>query len=206
MLKTDLGAEFDLVFGLCGIYGNDAAKKARESKEFLDVQWALYVNHQTRLKRVQALSLAALSNTSGLNLGQYDEKFVLAVKNNNFAKKLPYLFQLFIEVFGGWLVKDNDKDLEILAALSNIPKDEILPCLSLYDNLKPIGSSSSFYDHRGKMTMLKHIPAYLRGVGCFSRRIFYDSIESTGISNFHTSRYHNVLVDVLSLDDVLKVA
>lgn len=116
---------------------------------------------------------------------------ILREHNNSF--RIPYLFQIFIEVCGGFYI-NNEVDIQHISNLSGIPENDIIPCLKLIDDIFPI-KNGWFSIHGDELVIMKLIPAAIRGIGCFLRKRLYDTDNYEKISSqrgFWLSRWHNL--------------
>jgi len=130
-----------------------------------------------------------------------------AVKGHKHARRLPYLFQLFIEVYGGFYAPSKENELKLLSGATGIPQEEIPDCLKLYGVFFPI-NGGWFYSIKDELVAMKLVPVLARGVGCFLRRYAfglenYAARYSQGILLGH---WHNALLEILHLELEKKVA
>jgi hypothetical protein len=122
------------------------------------------------------------------------------VQNHPHARKLPYLFQLFVEVFGGFYAPDLNDDLDLLSKATGIPSAEIPECLNLYGVFFPFANG---WFHKGKpgLQIMKMIPAIARGAGCFVRHSQFDlkhySDRYGAIGGRVMGGWHNALLEIL---------
>ena len=113
------------------------------------------------------------------------------------ALRIPYLFQAFLELFGGFYIKDDKDDLRILGDVSGIPADQIEECLRLYDDFFQT-PNGWFYIQKGSLACMKMVPGIIRGVGCFFRRGIHElntyetRYEKMGwlLGKWHNALYH----------------
>ena len=134
-----------------------------------------------------------------------------ALKTHPHAVRIPYLFQMFIEVFGGFYAPRLPDELDVLSRATGIPVPDIPDCLSLYDKFFPF-DKGWFYERKDGLRCMKMIPAFVRGAGCFLRH------ELFGLKSYSTryqagrslSEWHNSLLHFLhpelGLPDPLSLA
>ncbi len=91
-----------------------------------------------------------------------------------YSLSLPYLFQTFLELFGGFLFQDSDDELALLEALTTVPRAEIIPSLRLMDEFFAPEGGSMFYTIKGRLLCLKMVPGFVRGIGSFLRLRAFD--------------------------------
>lgn len=129
-----------------------------------------------------------------------------ALKGHPQRTKIPRLFQVFIEVFGGFYRLGDDADLNHLSACTGIPKDEVVPCLELFNSFFPI-PNGWFVTAKDEICLMKMVPAVFRGTGAFLRS------NLCGENNYEklypnmgwlVSKWHNALYH--TLESHLKVA
>ena len=114
----------------------------------------------------------------------------------------PSLWQSFVFVMGGFLLKDMlDDEYHILSELSGVPKDEISEGLMAFDLLFPLNTGSWFIDKpKTSIRILQFMPLPFSGIGANFRRFYYRTDDE------HCT--YNDLADKLSgkytLNDLLK--
>lgn len=94
-----------------------------------------------------------------------------------YSLNLPYLFQTFLELLGGFLFQDADDELVLLEALTGVPRAEIIPSLLLMDEFFAPESGSMFYTIKGRLLCLKMVPGFVHSVGSFLRLKMFDLKE-----------------------------
>jgi len=87
--------------------------------------------------------------------------------------RLPYLYQSFLELCGGFLFTKSGEDLGLLEALTGVPKDEVLPALLLLDEFFAPSGGSMFYSVKGELLCLKMVPGFVRAIGSILRQKFF---------------------------------
>ncbi len=121
------------------------------------------------------------------------------LKGHKHATKLPLLFQMFIEVFGGFYAPKLQDDLSLLAAITGVPEAEIPACLKLYDDFFPF-KEGWFYDVRSELRVMKMIPAIARGAGALVRHAQFGLVnyrQRYGASGNVLQTWHNAIVIAL---------
>lgn len=128
-----------------------------------------------------------------------------AIRDFPQRERLPFFYQIFIEVFGGFYFTNYERDIENISLATGMPAPQIPRALDVIDVLFPIPKG---WAHKWSDTcMLKGLPAYYRGAGCFARNALYgrnwevnkiNNISSI-IPNWHNSLYY-ILEPHLSVD------
>lgn len=120
-----------------------------------------------------------------------------ALSKFEYAQHLPYFLQTFIEIFGGFYCTTDDRELLHISQATGIPIDKIPEALSLLDKFFPISNN---WIHQGNgLELLKGVPAYLRGAGCFTRQYLYgdDWANNFPQINWQIPKWHNALYKIL---------
>jgi hypothetical protein len=122
------------------------------------------------------------------------------IKEHPHARRLPQLFQLFVEVFGGFYAPRLNDDLELLSKACGIPVQEIPGCLNLYNIFFPF-DGGWFFTGKHELQVMKMIPAISRGAGCFLRQVQYGLKhyrDRYGMSGGYVlGLWHNAFLDIL---------
>lgn len=121
---------------------------------------------------------------------------------NPLCRRIPYLLQLFIELFGGFYFEDSEDDIKLLSELSGIPADEIVPSLRLMNEFFPF-ERDWFYTVKDTLVCMKMIPGFVRGTGCFLRQAFYDFkdyAQRYPNMGWLLAKWHNALYHLLEPD------
>jgi hypothetical protein len=115
-------------------------------------------------------------------------------------RALPYLFQIFIEVFGGFMFYKDARELELMSRATGIPPDQILPSLMHLDDF--FGQNGSlFYTQKDELLYLKMVPAFMKGTGAFLRHALWadgDYTKTYPTSGWLLSRWHNAAYNLLA--------
>ncbi len=87
----------------------------------------------------------------------------------------PSLWQSFVFVMGGFLLKDKlDDEYHILSELSGVPKEEVPEGLMAFDMLFPLNAGSWFIDKpQTNIRILQFMPLPFSGIGANFRRHYY---------------------------------
>lgn len=95
-------------------------------------------------------------------------------KNPQFHR-YPILWQNFIYVMGGFILKDRLNDeYHILSKLSGVPEEEVETALTAFDVLFPLSSGTWFFDKPyTTIKILQFMPLPFSGLGANFRRIYY---------------------------------
>lgn len=120
-----------------------------------------------------------------------------ALLGTEHAIRIPYLLQSFVEVFGGFYREESD-DLVLLSSLTGIPSADIPKALGVLDAFFPM-AEGWFYDTRD-LRLVKMLPGFLRGVGCFLRHDLYslsDYSEYSAGTYWLLNKWHNALYETL---------
>lgn len=120
------------------------------------------------------------------------------LRDHEHRYRIPYLLQAFVDVFGGFLFK-TDEDLNLMAMVTGVPADAILPALESLDRFFPFPGGWLLHG-KGNMVLLKMLPAYIRGVGCFLRQGHYqvsDYRDRWPTCAWYMATWHNSLYQVL---------
>jgi hypothetical protein len=148
--------------------------EANDTKDHLWLQYVMFLEHRARIGIIKAAAdLIATGAKEKAKLGAFYEVVLPDSFLSGLEKlavlpeweKVPYLFQMLVEVFGGFY---RDDEIELLAAATGIAPANIPTALALYQEFFPTGKGW-FYTVKG-LHRLKLIPAFLRGIGCFFRQ------------------------------------
>jgi hypothetical protein len=160
----------------------------RNSCRFLHIQFCLMIEHTARLRIAKNLVVHAnhSERSEDSTLWQAEErrlpsscrKGLGVIQGSPHRNQLPYLWQLFIEVLGGFYSTVDDCDLTLLSQCTEIPTSDIEGCLDLYARLFP-SKNGWWVTHENELKMLKHVPGIYHGTGVLLRaqlvgRDFYE--------------------------------
>lgn len=117
-------------------------------------------------------------------------------------RALPYLFQVFIEVFGGFLFFQDSRELELLSRMTGIPAKDVEPSLRLLDQF--FGQQESvFFTQQNELLYLKMVPAFTKGTGAYLRHTLWangDYEAAYKKSGWLLSRWHNAAYNLLKVE------
>lgn len=125
-----------------------------------------------------------------------------ALEERDHSLRIPYLFQVFLESFGGFLYRGEDEqEIELLGLLTGIPSAEVLPSLKVLNDFFPPENGWFFRQSDDENLMcLKHVPAFVRGAGCFFRPAMFELDEYSEHFNgtaWIAGQWHNALFNTL---------
>lgn len=114
----------------------------------------------------------------------------------------PSLWQSFVFVMGGFLLKDKlDDEYHILSELSGVPKDEVAEGLKAFDLLFPLNGGSWFFDKPNtSIKILQFMPLPFSGLGANFRRQYY----RTDDAHHEYSDLENKLTGKYTVNDLIK--
>lgn len=120
-----------------------------------------------------------------------------ALERYPYAQQVPYFFQIFIEVFGGFYCPNDERELAQISQATGIPIEAIPPALELLDKFFPI--ANGWIHHGDRVKLMKGVPAYLRGAGCFAREDLYGKNWDTDFPqiSWQIHQWHNALYGLL---------
>lgn len=121
------------------------------------------------------------------------------LQQNPYREKIPFLFQLFTELLGGFCLTSADDDFELMSALTGIPADKVRPALEMMNDFFEFGEDW-FIEQRDEIMRLRVNPSLFLGTGCFFRKSVYD-LDSYNDRfpkmGWLLSRWHNALYETL---------
>lgn len=100
------------------------------------------------------------------------------LQQHEYRNRIPFLWQLFIEVFGGFYCLTDPCDITVLAECTKIPQERIPECLELYAKFFPT-NSGWFYSPKSQLRVMKNVPGVYHGTGAFLRSSLFDPGEYT---------------------------
>jgi hypothetical protein len=115
------------------------------------------------------------------------------------ARAVPYLFQVFIEVLGGFLFFNDPRELDLLSRMTGITPANIEPAIRMLDHF--FGHKGSvFFTQKGGLSYLKMVPAFTKGTGAFLRHMLWangDYLSAYPTSGWLLNRWHNAAYQLL---------
>ena len=114
----------------------------------------------------------------------------------------PSLWQSFIFVMGGFLLKDKiDDEYYILSVLSGVPKNEVGKALKAFDLLFPLNNGNWFIDRpHTSIRILQFMPLPFSGLGANLRRLYY----RTNNAHHEYSDLEDILTGKYTVNDLIK--
>lgn len=192
------------------------------TRNYLWLQYLMLIEHRARLHvmknaldyLIEKEQYESKHEDQGIDWGSelellLPENFKKGMKkliNLEYAPRVPYFLQIFIEIFGGFYLP-HSKDEELLEKISGIKKSNIPEALETYNDFFPF-RKSWFYDF-GDLKLLKMVPAFIRGSGCFARTITYKlksyrdySILAHSVLKKWHSAIYKTLEPILGYDEI----
>jgi hypothetical protein len=87
--------------------------------------------------------------------------------------KLPFLYQTFLELCGGFLFLNSEEDIALLEAISGVPRTEVVQALRLLDEFFSPTGGSMFYTVKNQLLCFKMVPGFVRAIGSILRHKFF---------------------------------
>ena len=118
----------------------------------------------------------------------------------------PSLWQSFVFVMGGFLLKDKlDDEYHILSELSGVPIDEVSEGLRAFDMLFPLDKGGWFIDKpKTSIRILQFMPLPFSGIGANFRRCYYRTddlhCDYNDLGNKLTGKY--TISDLIKFNDL----
>ena len=187
----------------------DIWKAASNSAEHSSLQYVMHLEHRARIAVIKnaldfsrEISASETKTKSWLSTSSLPATFSSALRKlreYEFASRVPYLLQIFIDLFGGFILEEiKSKEHELLAKIAGIPAKEVPTCLQFYDEFFPM--EKGWYFSGKKILQLKMVPSYVRGSGCFFRHSHYaikSYFEISKEGDWLLGAWHNTLYGVL---------
>lgn len=168
----------------------DSIKNAWDRCEHHQLQCCMLMEHSARLGIIKNALLYVVSQTLPdakaptfaeqvffSTLPQSFRNALSKLQKDEHRDKVPYLLQLFIEVFGGFYALD-DRDRRLIAQFADVPVGDVDRILNYYNEFFPI-KNGWFFDY-GTIRRLKFVPCVLRGTGAFVRQFCFGQ-ERAGV-------------------------
>ena len=203
-----------------------AAKSGKDTKIILDavldspkfpwIQHVLALETKARILIIKnGLEAAMIDAAKDEEMEEFWKAFKLAMLPQSFQdgfKRLsksahkhavPYILQLYVELFGGFIIDDADR--AHLASLAGVPVEAVNESLELFEVFFPMGTG--WYQQSKELRMMKMIPAYLRGVGAIFRQKLRGSTQYTDFApgmGWLLSKWHNSTLAILEIELAVK--
>lgn len=112
------------------------------------------------------------------------------LRRHPYVKHYPHFWQIFIYVFGGFIVEDRKNDeYKILSQLTGIPIEWIPAALNTFEILFPTPGGWFVTERYSNITHLKHMPASLRAPGVFARQYIFCVSNNISFADFYQNVY-----------------
>lgn len=184
------GVVIDELAGKSGVYSTKLWDQVRDTHEKKAVQFCLMMEHTARLRIVKNSLIHLIQQESAEGTKDEALRWLLdewampascqrgmaILQKHEFRNHIPFLWQLFIEVFGGFYCFADSSDVQTLSECTGIPADTIPECLDLYGEFFP-NSSGWFMTAKGELRIMKNVPAVYHGTGAFLRESLFGTGE-----------------------------
>jgi hypothetical protein len=190
-----------------GVDAKTILGKARDTKAYPWIQHVMALENRARIlimkygieaglemERLgaQTLYYTTLLNQVGISRG-FKDGFEKA-RESAYRTQIPYILQIYTEVFGGYLIDQKDRDM--LCAIAGVPPEALDEAFALFDTFFP--TQNGWHFSSKELRIMKFIPGYLRGTGSFFRNSWrklkeYDEIAPNQhwlLSNWHNALYY----------------
>lgn len=213
--------------GVTGVVIDELAKKAgvsseslwdqvRDSQEKKAVQFCLMMEHTARLRIVKnsLVHLIQKENAGGTKdealrwlVEEWDmpasyQNGIALLQKHRYRNHIPFLWQVFIEVFGGYYCQSDPCDLQALSECTGIPTEQIPECLNLYGEFFP-NSNGWFMTAKNELHIMKNVPAVYHGTGAFLRDSLFGKGEygkKIPQMSWLVSKWHKALYSILEAE------
>lgn len=120
-----------------------------------------------------------LTSSKLLSLNGNVRHFIESLKSKPTYYIYPYFWQVFLYVFGGFILNDRkEKEYELLSMITKLPKEEIDDALDIWDELFPLNNGwFQQPTNNSNIYALKMMPAPLYGIGANLRLHLYGNKE-----------------------------
>jgi hypothetical protein len=122
-----------------------------------------------------------------------------ALRAHPFAARIPYLFQAFYLLMGGYFFFKDADEKAFLSQLTSIPEEQLLDTLELLNRFFAPGGGSFFFTAKDEILCMKAVPAFVRGGGAFLRNLVF-GLKDYGKypqMGWLVEKWHNALYSVL---------
>lgn len=119
------------------------------------------------------------------------------MRKHEHGSKIPYLFEAFYTILGGFLFFEDQEELELLSTITNIPSNSLIECIHFMDDFF---GNFFFENKKYKMLCMKSVPAIIRGGGAFVRRDTFgikEYKEKYGDASWLLGMWHNATYKAL---------
>ncbi len=114
----------------------------------------------------------------------------------------PYFWQVFVYLFGGFILNDKKSDeYQLLSSITKIPIENIPNAFNAFDKLFPLGEGKSWMIQQPntQITVMQFFPLPLSGIGANFRRMKYKNEGDDSYNNLSKQ-----LTPGHSIDDIIK--
>ena len=118
------------------------------------------------------------------------------MRSHEHGSKIPYLFEVFYSLLGGYIFYEDQDELELLSQITNIPPKNLIECIHFMDDF----FGSFFFKNKYKMLCMKSVPAIVRGGGAFVRQNafgFKEYRDKYGEAAWLLVKWHNATYNAL---------
>jgi len=211
-----------LLAGRAGCSERDIWNKVNDTSDHLWVQYVMLLEHKARnaiiknaldyaliqgkrkktkakAKTLKARLRIAWAEALARLLPQSFKDGMEELRKHEHAKRIPYLFHVFVEYMGGFYGTGDADDIELLAQLTEIPADKVVACLEMLNVFFPF-TRGWFFAVKGELVCMKMTPGFMRGAGCFFRHSAYklkDYEDRYPQMGWLLAKWHNAIYAVL---------
>lgn len=136
-------------------------------------------------------------------------------KKHTYFYLYPYFWQIFIFLFGGFILEDKkDDEYKLLSEITGVPETDIDNALSVFDILFPITGGWMQKVHKTSIRLLKFMPSPFCGIGVNLRKDVYSKnktldemkeIFTQGYTYNDLIRYNNLAYEYLKKSNDVKL-
>jgi hypothetical protein len=193
---------------------NDLWQQLENTNQHLWLQHIMILDHRSRISIIKnALDHIICDEATGKSSGPLEMlaaflpmNFITGLEHlrgYSHREQIPFLYQIFIESFGGYYCHTSETDLALLAAMTGVPAADIPGALDSLN--KFFAWEKDWFIQQKELRRLRLVPGLLLGTGAFLRQ------SALGLTDYNTaypkqgfllSMWHNALYK--TLDPVLK--
>lgn len=129
------------------------------------------------------------------------------LKSHSYFYLYPYFWQIFIFLFGGFILEDKkENEYELLSEITGVPQNEIDNALSAFNLLFPLDGGWILSQKKNSIRILRFMPAPFCGIGVNLRKEIYcpnkkldelKEIFTVGYTYSDMIRYNNLAYNYL---------
>lgn len=123
-----------------------------------------------------------------------------ALQQHPHGSRIPYLFQVYSELLGGFLAFNNAAELAFVERLTGVPASDVRPAIELVDRFFAPAGGTMLYTQKNELLCLKMTPGYVRGGGAFLRQSVFSLADYPAMypeMGWLIGRWHDALYRVL---------